>query len=83
MLARPSRTRVSMGMNRPFWDEIGYYFQPAGSARSKKTGAQSDRQKEGISINKGLFVLGQVVSALSAKGQHQQLRRSANIAVQY
>jgi hypothetical protein len=34
----------------------------AGSERIKKTGAQGSRQKEGI---KGLFVLGQVVSALA------------------
>jgi hypothetical protein len=37
----------------------------AGSERIKKTGAQGSRQKEGININKGLFVLGQVVSALA------------------
>ena len=36
-----------------------------GSERIKKTGAQGNRRQEGISINKGLFVLGQVVSALS------------------
>lgn len=52
----------------------------AGSERSKKTGAQGDRQKEGISINKGLFVLGQVVSALSAKGQQQQNQGNNNAA---
>jgi len=37
----------------------------AGSERIKKTGAEAKRAQEGISINKGLFVLGQVVSALS------------------
>jgi len=37
----------------------------AGSERIKKTGAKGDRAAEGISINKGLFVLGQVVSALA------------------
>jgi hypothetical protein len=37
----------------------------AGSERLAKTGAQGDRAKEGISINKGLFVLGQVVGALA------------------
>lgn len=37
----------------------------AGSERMKKTGAQGDRQKEGININKSLLVLGQVVAALS------------------
>jgi hypothetical protein len=37
----------------------------AGSERIKKTGASGGRRQEGININKGLFVLGQVVSALS------------------
>lgn len=37
----------------------------AGSERIKKTGAEGGRRKEGININKGLFVLGQVVSALA------------------
>lgn len=38
-----------------------------GSERIKKTGAQGNRRQEGININKGLFVLGQVVSALSER----------------
>ena len=38
----------------------------AGSERQKRTKAEGERLKEGISINKGLFVLGQVVSSLSA-----------------
>ena len=37
----------------------------AGSERIKKTGAEGGRRQEGININKGLFVLGQVISALS------------------
>ena len=37
----------------------------AGSERIKKTGAEGGRRQEGININKGLFILGQVVSALS------------------
>mmetsp|Transcript_14008 Transcript_14008/g.19620 ORF Transcript_14008/g.19620 Transcript_14008/m.19620 type:complete len:731 (+) Transcript_14008:49-2241(+) len=41
----------------------------AGSERIKKTGATGGRRKEGISINQGLFVLGQVVSALSEQGK--------------
>ncbi len=41
----------------------------AGSERIKRTGAEGARVKEGININKGLFVLGQVVSALSELGQ--------------
>jgi len=43
----------------------------AGSERIKRTGAEGARMKEGININKGLFVLGQVVSALSELGQQQ------------
>jgi hypothetical protein len=41
----------------------------AGSERIKRTGAEGSRLKEGININKGLFVLGQVVSSLSELGQ--------------
>lgn len=37
----------------------------AGSERIKKTGAEGNRRQEGININKGLFILGQVVSALA------------------
>lgn len=44
----------------------------AGSERIKRTGAEGARMKEGININKGLFVLGQVVSALSELGQRNQ-----------
>ncbi|XP_024081680.1 chromosome-associated kinesin KIF4-like isoform X1 [Cimex lectularius] len=36
----------------------------AGSERSKKTGATGDRFKEGVNINKGLMVLGNVISQL-------------------
>ncbi|KAL3939667.1 MAG: hypothetical protein SGBAC_005644 [Bacillariaceae sp.] len=41
----------------------------AGSERAKRTGAEGSRMKEGININKGLFVLGQVVSCLSQVGE--------------
>ena len=37
----------------------------AGSERIKKTGATGQLMKEGISINKGLLCLGQVISALT------------------
>jgi Kinesin motor domain len=47
----------------------------AGSERIKKTGAQGNRRQEGININKGLFILGQVVSALSEKGKEGKLKR--------
>ncbi|XP_056635115.1 chromosome-associated kinesin KIF4 isoform X1 [Diorhabda sublineata] len=43
----------------------------AGSERPKKTGAVGNTFKEGVTINKGLFVLGNVISALGdEKGQH-------------
>ncbi|CAN0169115.1 unnamed protein product, partial [Discosporangium mesarthrocarpum] len=38
----------------------------AGSERAKKTGAEGQRLREGININKGLLALGNVISALSA-----------------
>jgi len=52
----------------------------AGSERIKRTGAEGSRMKEGININKGLFVLGQVVSALSEMSQHNN--SSGNSSVQ-
>jgi len=48
----------------------------AGSERIKRTGAEGARMKEGININKGLFVLGQVVSALSELGQQMGSSRA-------
>lgn len=39
----------------------------AGSERVKKTGAKGDTLLEGISINKGLLALGNVIAALSDK----------------
>jgi len=47
----------------------------AGSERIKKTGAVGGRRQEGININKGLFILGQVVSALSERGKGGKLKR--------
>lgn len=55
----------------------------AGSERAKKTGAEGARLKEGININKGLFVLGQVVSALSELGQHTGGSENTSIHVKY
>uniref|UniRef100_A0AAY5EZ47 Kinesin motor domain-containing protein n=1 Tax=Electrophorus electricus TaxID=8005 RepID=A0AAY5EZ47_ELEEL len=51
----------------------------AGSERQKKTKAEGDRLKEGISINKGLLSLGNVISALgdeSKKGTFVPYRDS-------
>ena len=45
----------------------------AGSERIKKTQAKGDRAQEGININKGLFTLGQCVSALAE--QRPRFRR--------
>ncbi|CAH1402755.1 unnamed protein product [Nezara viridula] len=41
----------------------------AGSERSKKTGTTGERFKEGVNINKGLLVLGNVISQL-CEGNH-------------
>jgi len=51
----------------------------AGSERIKKTGAEGTRMKEGININKGLFVLGQVVSTLSEIGQQGGISSASHI----
>tara|TARA_B110000285_G_C15065652_1_gene584953 strand:- start:136 stop:597 length:462 start_codon:yes stop_codon:yes gene_type:complete len=42
-----------------------HFVDLAGSERIKKTGATGQLLKEGISINKGLLCLGQVISALT------------------
>ena len=57
----------------------------AGSERMKRTGAElgSVRMKEGININKGLFVLGQVVSALSELGQRNGSHQGHHAHVPY
>lgn len=55
----------------------------AGSERAKKTGAVGSRLKEGININKGLFVLGQVVSSLAELGQNTGGSDSSSIHVKY
>lgn len=50
----------------------------AGSERSKKTQATGEQFKEGVNINKGLLVLGNVISALGEpkNGQHIGYRDS-------
>ena len=56
-----------------------HFVDLAGSERAKRTGAQGKRLKEGIDINKGLLVLGNVISALGdakKKGQHVPYRDS-------
>jgi kinesin family protein 4/21/27 len=43
----------------------------AGSERIKKTGATGQIMKEGISINKGLLSLGNVISALTEESSRK------------
>ena len=42
----------------------------AGSERLKRTGAEGSRKAEGISINRGLLALGNVINALSEHKNH-------------
>lgn len=56
-----------------------HFVDLAGSERIKKTGATGKLLKEGISINKGLLCLGQVISALTdekRKSEHIPYRDS-------
>ncbi|KAG1149520.1 hypothetical protein G6F37_007937 [Rhizopus arrhizus] len=56
-----------------------HFVDLAGSERLKRTNAQGDRAKEGISINAGLLALGNVISALgdeSRRGAHVPYRDS-------
>ncbi|EIE88484.1 hypothetical protein RO3G_13195 [Rhizopus delemar RA 99-880] len=51
-----------------------HFVDLAGSERLKRTNAQGDRAREGISINAGLLALGNVISALG-----DESRRSAHV----
>ncbi|KAJ3214835.1 Kinesin-like protein kif21b [Dinochytrium kinnereticum] len=56
-----------------------HFVDLAGSERLKRTNAEGDRKKEGISINQGLLALGNVISALgdeSRKVSHVPYRDS-------
>ncbi|GAA5815158.1 hypothetical protein MFLAVUS_008664 [Mucor flavus] len=58
-----------------------HFVDLAGSERLKKTNAQGDRAREGISINSGLLALGNVISALGdekkkSKRSHVPYRNS-------
>lgn len=61
------------------WTTKFHFVDLAGSERAKKTGASGATFKEGISINKGLLCLGNVISALteeSKKSNHIPYRDS-------
>lgn len=47
-----------------------HFVDLAGSERLKRTGAVGATAKEGISINKGLHTLGNVISSLVSKSKH-------------
>ncbi|KAH6577921.1 hypothetical protein BASA62_000629 [Batrachochytrium salamandrivorans] len=51
-----------------------HFVDLAGSERLKRTNAEGDRKKEGISINQGLLALGNVISALG-----DETRRSSHV----
>ncbi|KNC96556.1 uncharacterized protein SPPG_08143 [Spizellomyces punctatus DAOM BR117] len=55
-----------------------HFVDLAGSERLKRTNAEGDRKKEGISINQGLLALGNVISALG-----DDTRKSAHVHVPY
>lgn len=46
-----------------------HFVDLAGSERAKRTGATGNTLKEGISINKGLLALGNVIAALTEDGK--------------
>ncbi|KAL9185455.1 hypothetical protein ACHAXT_003232 [Thalassiosira profunda] len=52
----------------------------AGSERMKKTGAEGERMKEGISINQGLLALGNVINALA---DDERLAKGEKVHVPY
>ena len=61
---------ISTNLNRngPETRKCKFHFVDlAGSERAKRTGAKGLRLKEGIDINKGLLVLGNVISALGGE----------------
>lgn len=53
-----------------------HFVDLAGSERAKKTGAQGERLKEGININRGLLALGNVISSLCSESSHIPYRDS-------
>lgn len=65
-------TNVTNNQNRGEFETLSakfHFVDLAGSERLKRTGATGDRAKEGISINCGLLVLGNVISALGDKSR--------------
>lgn len=57
-------------INDEFLTSKFHFVDLAGSERLKKTKATGQQAKEGININKGLHVLGNVISSLVDKKKH-------------
>ena len=64
----PSEARLGLDLSTIRTTEVQkckfHFVDLAGSERAKRTGAEGQRMREGIDINKGLLVLGNVISAL-------------------
>ncbi|KAF8311679.1 uncharacterized protein EI90DRAFT_3160391 [Cantharellus anzutake] len=60
-----------------------HFVDLAGSERLKRTAAQGDRVKEGISINSGLLALGNVISALGDPSRARTIGNGTAIHVPY
>lgn len=60
-----TETGEEMNQREEFMVAKFHFVDLAGSERIKKTGATGNTMKEGISINKGLLSLGNVISALT------------------
>ncbi|KAI8846797.1 P-loop containing nucleoside triphosphate hydrolase protein [Chytridium lagenaria] len=74
MNASSSRSHAIFSLTSKF-----HFVDLAGSERLKRTNAEGDRKREGISINQGLLALGNVISALgdeSRKVSHVPYRDS-------
>ena len=56
-----------------------HFVDLAGSERAKRTGATGNTLKEGISINKGLLALGNVIAALTEDGKNHVPYRDSKL----
>ncbi|KAL5032090.1 hypothetical protein BDV3_000688 [Batrachochytrium dendrobatidis] len=75
--ASEMQTRALSSSNTPLSQVIVskfHFVDLAGSERLKRTNAEGERKKEGISINQGLLALGNVISALG-----DETRRSSHV----
>ena len=68
----PVSTAGTGADNEEFMVAKFHFVDLAGSERAKRTGATGNTLKEGISINKGLLSLGNVIAALTEEGKKNQ-----------